>query len=108
MYKQPAIADAALSVCVLLHQPGGSNDIAAFRKTPLAQLVTQLPLGKYLVGDNAYVCSESLLTPFATLPMVANSPANSSEKRMFMSRNVHCTSFLDGAAPAVVVLVKSP
>jgi hypothetical protein len=52
-----------VSVCAVA--PGGSNDIAAFRKTPLAASVTQLPLGKYIVGDNAYVCSESLLTPFA-------------------------------------------
>jgi hypothetical protein len=50
---------------VCIAAPGGSNDIAAFRKTPLAQSVNQLPLGKYIVGDNAYVCSESLLTPFA-------------------------------------------
>ena len=52
-----------VSVCIAA--PGGSNDIAAFRKTPLAATVTKLPLGKYIVGDNAYVCSESLLTPFS-------------------------------------------
>jgi hypothetical protein len=50
---------------VCIAAPGGSNDIAAFRKTPLAQSVNRLPLGKYIVGDNAYVCTESLLTPFA-------------------------------------------
>ena len=27
-------------------------------------MVTALPIGKYAVGDNAYVCSEHLLTPF--------------------------------------------
>jgi hypothetical protein len=52
-----------VSVCIAA--PGGSNDIAAFRKTPLAATLTKLPLGKYIVGDNAYVCSESLLTPFS-------------------------------------------
>ena len=52
-----------VSVCVAA--PGGSNDIAAFRRTPFSESVNQLPLGKYVVGDNAYVCSESLLTPFA-------------------------------------------
>ena len=52
-----------VSVCIAA--PGGCNDIAAYRKTPLAASVTKLALGKYIIGDNAYVCSESLLTPFA-------------------------------------------
>ena len=50
------------SVCI--SAPGGTNDIAAFRKTPLQKLVNELPVGKYIVGDNAYICSENLLTPF--------------------------------------------
>jgi hypothetical protein len=41
--------------------PGGSNDIAAFRKTPLAVLVLNFHW-ENIVGDNAYVCSESRLT----------------------------------------------
>ena len=52
-----------VSVCVAA--PGSTNDIVAFRKTSLNQLVQNLPLGKYIIGDNAYVCSEHLLTPFA-------------------------------------------
>jgi hypothetical protein len=52
-----------VSVCVAA--PGSTNDIVAFRKTSLNRLVQNLPLGKYIIGDNAYVCSEHLLTPFA-------------------------------------------
>ena len=44
--------------------PGGSNDIAAFRKTSLQQTINQLPMGKYIVGNNAYICTETLLFPF--------------------------------------------
>jgi DDE superfamily endonuclease len=51
------------SVCIAA--PGGSNDIAAFRKTPLQAIVNALPVGKYIIGDNAYICSENLLTPFS-------------------------------------------
>lgn len=28
-------------------------------------MINSLPLGRYIVGDNAYVCSEHLLTPFS-------------------------------------------
>ena len=52
-----------VSVCVAA--PGGVNDITAFRKTGLADLIKELPIGKFVVGDCAYVCSEHLLTPFA-------------------------------------------
>ena len=52
-----------ISVCVAA--PGGCNDIAAFRKSPLHELVKNLPMGKYIIGDNAYCCSEHLLTPFS-------------------------------------------
>jgi hypothetical protein len=46
--------------------PGGCNDIVAFRRFGLQQMINSLPLGHYiLVGDNAYVCSEHLLTPFS-------------------------------------------
>jgi DDE superfamily endonuclease len=51
-------------VYAALAAPGGANDIAAFRKTSLHNIANQLPLGKYIIGDNAYVCTEHLLTPF--------------------------------------------
>lgn len=47
-----------------LAAPGGANDIAAFRKTSLYHLIEALPLGKFVLGDNAYVSTEHLLTPF--------------------------------------------
>ena len=28
-------------------------------------MIIDLPIGKYIVGDNAYICTESLLTPYA-------------------------------------------
>jgi hypothetical protein len=52
-----------MSVCIAAL--GGCNDITGFWKTPLAVSVTKLPLGKYIIGNNAYVCCKSLLTPFA-------------------------------------------
>jgi DDE superfamily endonuclease len=45
--------------------PGGTNDIAAFRKLSLSHTIEKLPIGKYVLGDNAYVCTEHMLTPFA-------------------------------------------
>ena len=44
--------------------PGGANDIAAIRKTGLCEMIQKLPPKKFVVGDNAYICSETLLTPF--------------------------------------------
>jgi len=54
-------------VYAALAAPGGANDIAAFRKTQCSKIVQNLPLRKFLIGDNAYVCSETLLTPFSGL-----------------------------------------
>jgi DDE superfamily endonuclease len=50
-------------VCV--SSPGGHNDIIAYRKSSLPKLIERLPIGKYMIGDIAYVCSEHLLTPFS-------------------------------------------
>jgi hypothetical protein len=52
-------------ISVSVAAPGGSNDIAAFRKTRLHSMLEELPIGKYIIGDNAYICSEHLLTPFS-------------------------------------------
>ena len=52
-----------ISICIAA--PGGVNDITAFRKSAMANLINTLPVGKFVVGDCAYVCSEHLLTPFA-------------------------------------------
>ena len=50
-----------------LAAPGGANDIAAFRKTQFSKKVQNLPFRKFVIGVNAYVCSETLLTPFSGL-----------------------------------------
>jgi len=43
----------------------GANHIAAYRKTRFNEMVQNLPIRKFVIGDNAYVCSETLLTPFS-------------------------------------------
>ena len=52
-------------VYAALAAPGGSNFIAALRKTKFSQVVRKLPMGKFLIGDNAYVCSATLLTLYS-------------------------------------------
>lgn len=52
-------------ISVTVSAPGGANDITAFRKTLLSEKVKKFPIGRYIIGDNAYVCTENLLTPFS-------------------------------------------
>jgi hypothetical protein len=52
MYKQLATINVDSSVSALL-PPVALTSIAAFRKTPLQKNVHELPLGKYIIGDNA-------------------------------------------------------
>jgi len=52
-------------VYAALAAPGGTNDIAAYRKTRFNEMVQNLPIRKFVIGENAYVCSETLLTPFS-------------------------------------------
>ncbi|OWY94961.1 LOW QUALITY PROTEIN: hypothetical protein PHMEG_00035170 [Phytophthora megakarya] len=49
------------------NSPGKVGDSIAFRKLKLSQDIMQLPAGFYLVGDNAYPLSSSLLVPFNKL-----------------------------------------
>ncbi len=51
-------------VYVSVSSPGGTSDVVALRRTSLCQTIEKLPLGMYVLADNAYVCSEHLLTPF--------------------------------------------
>jgi DDE superfamily endonuclease len=39
--------------------------IVAYRKSNLPKYIESLPLGNYAIGDNAYICTEHLLTPFS-------------------------------------------
>jgi DDE superfamily endonuclease len=50
---------------VSVASPGGHNDIVAYRKSSIPKRVNNLPTGYYVIGDNAYTCSEHLLTPFS-------------------------------------------
>ena len=45
--------------------PGGVNDLIAVRKSGLMELINNLLLLMYVVGDNAYVYAEHILTPFS-------------------------------------------
>jgi len=44
-------------VYTALTASGGANDIAALRRTQLTQIIQKLPLSKFVIGDNTYVCS---------------------------------------------------
>ena len=44
--------------------PGKSSDVQAYRKSKLEAWIEQLPPWYFVTGDNAYVCTEHLLTPF--------------------------------------------
>ena len=43
--------------------PGGTNNIAAYRRSTLPDKVEALPLTRYMVGDNAYTPTEHVLVP---------------------------------------------
>ena len=45
--------------------PGGWNDLAVYRQLHIATEIERLPLGKYIIADNAYICTEHVLTPFS-------------------------------------------
>ena len=44
--------------------PGKSSDQAALEKTSLHSIISQLPLGLYIIGDAAYTVSDQMLVPF--------------------------------------------
>ena len=64
MFRLHACNHKCRSVYVCVVEPGSANNITAFKKTRLHKIVENLPLGYFVAGDNAYPCSEHLLTPF--------------------------------------------
>ena len=54
-------------VYAALAVPGGANRIAALRKTKFSQVVRKLPMGKFVIGNDVYACSETSLNPFQVL-----------------------------------------
>ncbi len=49
---------------VSISAPGSTSDVVVLRRISFNQLIKDLALGKYVLGDNAYVFLEHLLTPF--------------------------------------------
>ncbi|KAE8977487.1 hypothetical protein PR003_g23271 [Phytophthora rubi] len=49
--------------------PGKVGDSIAFKKWKLREASMQLPVGFYIIGDNAYPLSDSLLVPFNKLEL---------------------------------------
>ncbi|KAE9350284.1 hypothetical protein PF008_g6521 [Phytophthora fragariae] len=49
------------------NSPGKVGDSIAFKKWKLREAIMQLPAGFYIIGENAYPLSESLLVPFNKL-----------------------------------------
>eukprot|EP00918_Siedleckia_nematoides_P084398 GHVU01185436.1.p1 GENE.GHVU01185436.1~~GHVU01185436.1.p1 ORF type:complete len:435 (-),score=16.09 GHVU01185436.1:448-1752(-) len=45
--------------------PGGGSDITAFRNSEIRELTNRLPMGRFMVADNAYICTETVITPFS-------------------------------------------
>ena len=43
---------------------GKSSDQAVLEKTLLHSIISQLPLGLYVIGDAAYTVSDQILVPF--------------------------------------------
>ena len=44
---------------------GEENDVAAFKKTQLSQMIQKLSQRRFAIGHDAYVCSKTLLTLFS-------------------------------------------
>ena len=45
--------------------PGGAHDLGAYSRIRISQIVENLPSGYYIIGDNAYMATEHLITPFS-------------------------------------------
>jgi hypothetical protein len=50
--------------------PGGANDVRAFQLSSLHNACANFPLGIYLVGDNAYIPTEGMLTQASYLQQI--------------------------------------
>lgn len=60
-----AMCDAACRFTgYCFNSPGKVSDSVAFKKWPLHTAISNLPFGYYVIGDNAYPLSSSVLVPF--------------------------------------------
>jgi hypothetical protein len=55
--------------------PGSVSDLVSYEETELSKRVEKLPVGVFLLGDNAYMLSEHLLTPFPGNELPSNQDA---------------------------------
>jgi DDE superfamily endonuclease len=61
---QAACVRQYCSIEVSEASPGGDNNIAAYRMSNLPYQSNNIPTGYYVKRDNAYNCTEHMLTPF--------------------------------------------
>eukprot|EP00918_Siedleckia_nematoides_P047149 GHVU01103302.1.p1 GENE.GHVU01103302.1~~GHVU01103302.1.p1 ORF type:complete len:437 (+),score=23.73 GHVU01103302.1:149-1459(+) len=56
-------------LCRITHltvaRPGGASDVTSFRGSELRNLTDALPDGRFVVADNGFVCTETVITPFS-------------------------------------------
>ena len=52
------------------NSPGGRSDSLAFLYWRLRLIVDQLPVGQFIIGDNAYINTDKLLTPFCKADLI--------------------------------------
>eukprot|EP00918_Siedleckia_nematoides_P071241 GHVU01155573.1.p1 GENE.GHVU01155573.1~~GHVU01155573.1.p1 ORF type:complete len:377 (+),score=15.75 GHVU01155573.1:241-1371(+) len=45
--------------------PGGGADVNAFRNSNIRPLTDRLPLGRFVVADNAFIYTDTVVTPFS-------------------------------------------
>eukprot|EP00918_Siedleckia_nematoides_P106613 GHVU01232640.1.p1 GENE.GHVU01232640.1~~GHVU01232640.1.p1 ORF type:complete len:406 (+),score=20.69 GHVU01232640.1:248-1465(+) len=45
-------------------QPGSSNDVRSYESSTLYRLVESLPSCRFVLGDNGFVCTNKMVTPF--------------------------------------------
>jgi hypothetical protein len=52
-------------VGVAVVAPGGCKNVCAYWMSTLAPLIADIPIVKYVIGDNAYRCLKHILTPLS-------------------------------------------
>lgn len=58
------VCDAKLRIMFVSAAPGKTNDWRAYSNAKVSTLIESLPPGFYVLGDNAYMCSDHMLVPF--------------------------------------------
>ena len=70
---------------------GGTHDSLAWKATTLSKKIESLPDGMFIVGDDAYACTDKLITPFSTQSTKGNKEKDNFNYYQSRSRiNVEC------------------